>query len=155
MAPGVQSSGGKHVDEEVAVVDPRAPRFGQAITATGLLAGIAFDRPGLIFLVTAILVVAVASGWRFDPYALLWRRLAGTVIEPETPEAAAPHRFAKLLGAAGTTLASALILGGAPVAGYGVAGAVAFAAGLAATTGICLGCRMYRSVSLFRRLNFV
>lgn len=141
--------------EEIAVVDPRAPRFGQALTATGLLAGIAFDRPVLVYLVAAVLGLAVASRWRYDLYAVLWRRVVGRVVEPAEPEPAAPHRFAKLLGATGTIPASALLVGGVPVAGYAVAAAVAVAAGLGATTGVCIGCRMYRSVSAFRRLDVI
>lgn len=140
---------------EVALVDPRAPRFGQTITATGLLAGIVLQLPAFVLAVAVLLVVPVLSGWRIDPYGLLWRRLVGPALEPEEPEPAAPHRFARLLGAVGTTLASVLILADVPLAGYAVAGAVALAAGLAAVTGICLGCRMYRGVSIFRRLDVV
>lgn len=149
------SAGGEHSGEAVAMVDPRAPRVGNAITAAGLGLGIALAQPALVVLVAAILLTAVVSRWRYDPYALLWRRLIEPVVAPEEPEPAAPHRFAKLLGASGSTLASVLLLGGFPLAGYVIAGAVALAAALAATTGICIGCRMYRSVSFVRRLNVV
>lgn len=137
------------------MVDPRAPRFGQAITAGGLLAGIALQVPAVVFAMTVVLVVPVLSRWRVDPYGLLWRRVVKPALGPAEPEPAAPHRFARVLGAVGTTLASALLLAGVPLAGYAVAGAIVFAAGLAAVTGICLGCRMYRGVSLFRRLDVV
>lgn len=141
--------------ETVAMVDPRAPRFGQTITTIGLVASIGLQRPVLIFAVTAILLTAVVSRWRYDPYGLLWKYFVKPIVTYRDPEPVAPHRFAKLLGAVGTTLASAFILAGIPLVGYVVAGAVALAAGLAAATGICLGCRMYRGVSLFRRLNVV
>lgn len=140
---------------ELAVVDPRAPRFGQSITTTALAAGIVLGRPVLVYLVAAVLGLAVASGWRYDLYAVLWRRGVRPLLEPAEPEPAAPHRFAKLLGATGTSLASVLLVGGYPVAGYAVAAAVAVAAGLAASTGICIGCRMYRGVAVFRRLDVV
>lgn len=138
------------------LIDPRVPRFGQTITTIGLVAGIALDTPELVFTITAILGLAVVSSWRVDAYALAWRHVIQPVIGDTTdPEPAAPHRFAKLLGAVGTVLASAAILIGVPTLGYVIAGGVAVAAGLAATTGICLGCNLYRQVRFFRRLDVI
>jgi hypothetical protein len=54
-----------------------------------------------------------------------------------------------------TAAASGLLFAGLPLAGYAVAGLVASLAGLAAATDVCIGCRMYRQVSLFRRLGVV
>ena len=139
----------------VAMVDPRAPRFGQAITASVLLAGVLLDLPALVFAIAVVLGTAVLSGWRYDLYGVLFKRVLRPRLEPRTPEPATPHRFAKLLGAVGSTVASVLLVVGFPLAGYGIAVAVAAAAGLAATTGFCLGCRMYRQVSYFRRLSIV
>lgn len=155
---------------EASLVDPRAPRFGQALTATGLLAGVALQQPLLVGAVAAVLCTAVASGWRLDLWGVLWRRLAIPVVgAPADREPAAPHRFAKLVGAGFTGLATlsfaadavlapaAVAWGhsGLALAGYGLAALVAALAALAATTGICLGCRMYRQVSFFRRLGVV
>lgn len=147
----------------VTLVDPRAPRFGQAVTATGLVLGIVLGEPLFVFAVTAVLVVSVLSGWRFDLYRVLWRRAAIPVVGPSADrEPAAPHRFAKLLGAAFTAVASAALLAAPAVpvpalalAGYVAAGLVAALAALAATTDVCLGCTMYRQVSFFRRLGVV
>lgn len=137
------------------LVDPRAPRFGQAITASALALGVVLQVPAFVYAIAAILVISVVSRWQLDLYAVLWRRVVSPAVDPATPEPAAPHRFAKLLGATGTALASVLLVAGVPLAGYAIAGLVALAAGLAATTGICLGCRMYRSVSFFHRLDVV
>lgn len=137
------------------MVDPRAPRFGQTITTTVLALGVVLQIPTLVYAIAAVLVVSVLSRWQVDLYAVLWRRVVSRLVAPATPEPAAPHRFAKLMGATGTALASVLLLAGLPIVGYVVAGLVALAAGLAATTGICLGCRMYRSVSFFHRLDVV
>lgn len=141
--------------EDLPAVDPRAPRFGQAITATVLAAGIGFQAPMLVYAVAAILLASALTGWRVDLYGFLWRRVVLRFVEPMAPEPAAPHRFAKLVGAVGTGLATILLLGGVVLPGYLLAGAVAVAAGLAASTGFCLGCRMYRTVGLFRRLDVV
>lgn len=143
-------------DDDVTMVDPRAPRFGQSITAVGLLAGIVLQAPVFVYAIAAVLVTAVLSRWRLHPYSLLWRHaVAPAVAAPSEPEPASPHRFATLVGAVGTTAGSVAILAGYPLVGYVLAGAIAAAAGLGATTGFCLGCHMYRSVGLFRRLSVV
>ena len=147
---------GRPTDTEVAMVDPRGPRFGQSLTALGLLGGVILGEPLLVLGVATVLVAAVASGYRADLWATLWRRGAARVVgRPAEREPAAPHRFAKVLGAGMTALASLLLLVGFPTAGYAIAGLVAALAGLAAVTDVCVGCRMYRGVSLFRRLGVV
>jgi hypothetical protein len=155
MATATGSGDARSEAGEVPMVDPRAPRFGQAITAGGLLAGVAVGVPALVFGAAAVLVLAVGTGWRVDVYAVLWRTVVAPRIEPTEPEPAAPHRFARLIGAGGTALSSVLLVAGFPAVGYAVATAIALAAGLAATTGLRLGCRMYRSVSLFQRLDVI
>ena len=138
-----------------ALVDPRAPRFGQAITASTLAVAIVLGRPVLVYALAVVMLAAILSGWRVDLYALLWRRVARQFVEPREPEPASPHRFARLMGATGTTLAGVLLLAGAPTAGYAVAGLIALIAGFSSVTGYCIGCRMYRGVSFFRRLDVV
>lgn len=143
-------------DHPTSVVDPRAPRFGQAVTAGGLLLGLVLQAPLFVFAVALVLNTAVWSRWRVHPYSVVWRRVLGPRVGAGGErEPAAPHRFATLVGAIGTLLASLAFVIGAPAAAYVLSGAIAAAAGLGATTGFCLGCRMYRSVSLFRRLNLV
>lgn len=142
-------------EDEIALVDPRAPRFGQAITAIVLAVGAILDQPLLVYGLAVVMLAAILSGWRLDLYAVLWRRFARRLVEPREPEPASPHRFARLMGATGTTIASVLLLAGLPIAGYAVASLIALIAGFSATTGYCIGCRMYRSVSLFRRLDVV
>ncbi len=146
-----------------AMVDPRSPRFGQTVTALGLVAGIAFQQPIFVFAIATVLVVSAVSGWRLDLYGFVWRTVMIPIVgEPATKEPAAPHRFAKLLGAGFTTLASLLLLAtlaGAPatlaVGGYALAGIVGVLAIVAAAFDYCLGCKMYRQVSFFRRLGWV
>jgi hypothetical protein len=142
----------------VDTVDPRAPRFGQAITGTLTAAAVAFQEPLLVATVALVLGVAVLSNWRADAYGFLWRRIVVPLVGPaETREPASPHRFAKLVGAAFTVVATPLVLVGGPIAiaGYALAGLVSVLALLGATTGFCLGCRMYEEVSTFRRLGIV
>lgn len=140
----------------VTLIDPRAPRFGQTLTTLGLGGAVVLDLPILLYATAVVLIAAVASGWRLDLYSALWRRVLIPIVgTPTDREPASPHRFARVMGAIGAGLASVLVLGGIPLAGYVVAAAVALLAGLAASTGICVGCRMYRQVAFFRRLNVV
>lgn len=143
-------------ETSVVLVDPRAPRFGQAITSVGLLLGVVLTFPALVYAITLVLVTPVVTRWRFDPYGVVWRRLVSPRVgPPDRREPAAPHRFTKLIGASGTGLASVLLLVGVPVGGYAIAAVIALLAGLAATTGICVGCRMYQQVSFLRRVDIV
>lgn len=157
-------------DDEVTLVDPRAPRFGQSITTVGLLAGLVLQQPVFVAAIAVILNVSLASGWRYDLYGYLWRTvMIPAVGPPDEREPAAPHRFAKLMGAVFTGVATILLvadllvptatvalgLGVLALAGYGIAAIVAALAGLAAVTDICIGCRLYRQVSLFRELGVV
>jgi hypothetical protein len=120
-----------------------------------LALGIALALPALVYALAVVMLAAIFSGWRLDLYAVLWRRVARRFVEPSEPEPASPHRFARLMGATGTTLAGVLLLAGVPTAGYAVAGLIALIAGFSAITGYCIGCRMYKGVSLFRRLDVV
>lgn len=145
------------------LVDPRAPRFGQGLTTLGLVAGIALQEPSFVYAITAILVVSAVSGWRVDLYSFLWRRaLIPVVGRPAEREPAAPHRFAKLMGATFTALASGLLVLGSAAGtgtlatgGYALAAVVAVLAAVAAVLDVCVGCRMYEQVSFFRRIGWV
>jgi len=145
-------------DTTVPSVDPRAPRFGQGVTASLLAVAVVFGVPWLVALVALSLSLAVGSRWRLDPYALLWRHAVVPLVGPPTrTEPAAPHRFAKLIGATFTLAATPLVLlgGSFALAGYALAGIVAVLAGLAATTGFCVGCRLYGQLAVARRLDLV
>lgn len=151
-----EASGTEAATPEVAQVDPRAPRFGQALTTLGLAAGIVLQVPALVYAVAVVLVAAVVSGWRLDLYRFLWQNVMLPVVGPPgEKEAASPPRFARLMGAGFTAVASVLLLAGFPLLGYAVAGVVAVLAGVAAAFDLCVGCMMYRQVSFFRRLNVV
>lgn len=140
----------------VETVDPRAPRFGQTLTTVGLAGGIALQFPALVYAVAVVLTAAVVSGWRLDLYRVLWQRVVVPVVGPPAEkEPAAPHRFARLMGAVFTALASVLLLTGLASVGYAIAGMVAVLAGLAAALDLCVGCAMYRQVSFVQRLDVV
>lgn len=121
-----------------------------------LLAGIVLQEPAFVYAVAILLVTAVASRWRVDGYALLWKHVISRFVDrPTELESASPHRFSKLLGAGFTALASAAFLVGFPFVGYVLAGLVAFLAAIAVTTNICIGCRLYRQLSFFQRIGWI
>ncbi|TQQ83486.1 DUF4395 domain-containing protein [Halonotius terrestris] len=160
--PSVAASESPTTTNPTAMVDPRAPRFGQGITALGLAAGIGLQRPAFVYAITAVLVIAALSKWRLDPYGIIWKQLHAVVGAPADREAAAPHRFSKLLAAIFTSVASGcLIIAGAggigwmSVVGYGVATAVVGLAVASSVFDYCVGCKMYRQVAFFRRLNWI
>lgn len=164
MVPtGAESTSTTRDSSSVTPVDPRAPRFGQVITATVLSIGIVLREPAFVLAIAVILVVAVLSGWRLDLYSILWRHAMIPLLgRPAEREPAAPHRFAKLMGATFTAVATVLLftapvvaLPGMALAGYALAGMVAALAALAGIGGYCLGCKMYKQVSFFQRLGIV
>lgn len=145
-------------DSTVPTVDPRAPRFGQGLTGSLLGIGIIVREPLLVAFVAFSLTIAVVTRWRFDPYALLWRHVMVRLLGPPSEtDTAAPHRFAKLIGATFTLAATPLVLIGGPflLGGYALAGVVAVLAGLAALSGFCVGCRLYKQLAVAKRLRLV
>lgn len=144
--------------DSVSLVDPRAPRFGQAVTATLATAAVVRTAPALVGLLALVLGVAVLSRWRVDAAAVLWRYVVVPAVgASDEREPAVPHRFAKVVGATTTAVATPLVLlgGSLAVVGYALVAVVAVLAALGATTGFCLGCRMYREVARFRRAGLV
>ncbi len=147
----------------VDTVDPRGARFGQAVTAALALAGVGLQEPVLVYALAGLLALPVVSRWRLDPYGSAWSRVLRPMVGPPgAVESAIPHRFARLVGAAFGTVATGLFLlssasgvGAVAVAGYGLAATVGLLAALSATTGFCVGCRMYRQVGLFRDLGLL
>ncbi|WP_255196372.1 DUF4395 domain-containing protein [Halorarius litoreus] len=140
----------------IAMVDPRAPRFGQSITALGMVAFVATRNPAPLFAVAAILVTSVLTNWRVDVYGLLWKHVMIPLVgAPEEKEPASPHRFAKLMGAGFTAIASLLWLAGFGLGAILVAAMVGLLAFVAAALDICVGCRMYSQVKFFRDLGVV
>ena len=164
MVPtGTESTSTARDSSSVTPVDPRAPRFGQVITATVLSIGVVFREPALVLAIAVVLGVSVLSRWRLDLYSILWRNVLIPLLgKPTATEPAAPHRFAKLMGATFTAVATILLLVGSwmslpglVVTGYAMAGLVAALAAVAGIGDYCIGCKLYRQVSFFRRHDIV
>ena len=125
-------------------IDPRGPRFNQAMIAALLLVGFVADWEALVPAAAVILALGAALGPRFGPflvvYAYLVRPRLGPPGELEDPR---PPRFAATLGTVVLAASSVAFLIGTEAVGWVLALLVALLAGLAASTGICVGCEIY------------
>jgi hypothetical protein len=133
----------------VASVDVNVPRFNQAMVA--LLVGLAFVIQWwpLVATTAGLLALTRFGGPRLGLFTQTYvRTIRPRLAGPIETEAAAPPRFAQLLGALFLAVSSVLLLAGLTVVGWIVALAVFALALLAATTRICIGCLVYeRAVS--------
>ena len=125
-------------------IDPRVPRFNQAMITVLLLVGFVLDWPPIVAVVAVILALGAALGPRFGPFLALYAYVIRPRLEPPAElEDPRPPRFAATLGAVVLVASTAAFLAGAQVLGWVLALVVALLAGLAAATGICVGCEIY------------
>jgi Domain of unknown function (DUF4395) len=129
---------------DLAVIDERAPRFNQATVGALALVAALTGWWGLYALVALQLTVGLTLGRRWClPCAFYFE-----VVQPRWGEGrledSRPPRFANQVGAVflwSATAASALGLG---TLGLILGGTVAALALLASTSGLCVGCALYR-----------
>lgn len=138
-----------------AMIDPRAPRFGAAITSVIALIGFAdaFTTYGQVTLVSAIALLVLFVWSVFfpasHPYKFLFGLIRPRIGEPQELEDARPPRFAQQVGLFFSLSAAVGLLIGSQVV---VAVALAFifiAAFLNAFFNFCLGCQMYLLLKRF------
>jgi hypothetical protein len=126
------------------VIDPRGQRFGAGVSVVLFVAAFVAGLPWLGALVGLNLLVAAAFGARLflpgRPWPLVKRALK---LGPTEPEHEYPPRFAQALGGTFVAIGSFAFLAGLPVIGWGLFAAVAALQTLLATTGYCLGCKLY------------
>jgi Domain of unknown function (DUF4395) len=133
------------------LLDTRAARIAQALVAVLVAAAAAFGDWRLLAVPALHLALAAALGRRgnlpvraFDAYVR--PRLAAPSFED-----ARPPRFASTVGAVFLGASLLAHAAGQHALGWVLALAVGALAGLAAATGLCIGCRLYWVVALVRR----
>lgn len=131
-------------------VDPRALRFNAAATASVLavvLLTVGPARPlalGLLASQVAVFGFTAFVSVHWSVWAQIFARFVWPRIGPATElEDAHPVRFAQFIGFVLTTLALVGFIIGADGIGYGLTAVVVAGAVINATTGVCLGCRIY------------
>lgn len=135
------------------VIDARAPRFGQGVTALVALLGIVFGWPLAWALMSAQLVLGLTLGRRWCLPCVAYYVLVQPRIGEGELEDSRPPRLANAMGAAFMAAAAALWWLGAEGAGTAVAALVAGLATLAASTGLCVGCELYRLGARMRGIS--
>jgi len=125
-------------------IDPRGPRFNQAVLAAALLGGFLFDWRPVVPLFAAVLFLGAAFGPRYGPFLRLYAEVVKPRLAPPIAlEDPRPPRFSAVVGVVVLTLAGLAFLAGSVGVGWALALLVAALAGLSATTGICVGCEIY------------
>lgn len=142
-----------HPYRDTEVIDARAPRTNQAVVAIVAGAGAIFGWP----LAWALMGLQLAVGLTFGrawciPCRLYFELIQPRIGEGELEDARAP-RLANQMGVVFLSSAAAAWWLGAPAAGTALGVIVAALAGLAATTGFCAGCEIYRLIARFKGVS--
>jgi hypothetical protein len=126
------------------VIDARAPRFNQAVI--GVLSIVAVLTGGwpILALLAAQLGIGLTFGRRYCITCVVYFEFIQPRIGEGEIEDARPPRFANLVGFFVLSAASIAYLAGLPLVGGALGLTVAALALLAATTGLCVGCELYR-----------
>ena len=135
------------------VIDARAPRFAQAVTGLVALSGAVFGWPLAWAIMSAQILMGLTLGRRFCLPCLAYFTLVQPRFGEGPLEDSRPPRLANMMGTTFLGVAAALWWLGAPAAGTAVAGLVAFLALLAASTGFCAGCELYRLTARLRGIS--
>jgi hypothetical protein len=135
------------------VIDERAPRIAQATTGAVALLGVVFGWPLAWALMAAQLLIGLTLGRRFCLPCLAYFVLIQPQLGEGALEDSRPPRLANAIGFAFLSAAAALWWLGAETAATAVGALVAALALLAASTGFCAGCQLYRLVARLRGIS--
>jgi len=126
------------------VIDARAPRFNQTVVATVSLAAVALGWWPLLGLLAAQLAIGLRFGRRYCLPCVAYFELVQPRLGEGPLEDSRPPRFANQVGVAFLSAATVAYGLGATGVGTALGLIVAALAALAATTGFCAGCEMYK-----------
>jgi hypothetical protein len=125
-------------------IDPRGPRFNQGVLTAALLLGFLVDWKPVAPIFAAVLFLGAAFGPRYGPLLRFYAEVIKPRLQPPAElEDPRPPRFAATVGVAFLLGATIVFAVGAAGVGWVLVLIVAALAGLAATTGICVGCEVY------------
>jgi len=135
------------------VIDAHAPRFNQAVVGVAALAGAVFGWPLLWALLSLQLFLGLTLGRRWCLTCVAYF----TIVQPRFGEGeledSRPPRLANMMGCAFLGAAAAAWWLGAPTLGIVLGSLVAALALLAAVTGFCTGCEIYRLSARLRGIS--
>ncbi|HEX9342831.1 MAG TPA: DUF4395 family protein [Actinomycetota bacterium] len=142
-----------HPYDDTAVVDARAPRFLQG--TVGVLAAVALLTGWwwLFGLLALQLIAGLVLGRRWCLPCVFYFEVVQPRIGEGRVEDGRPPRFANMLGAGMLSATFLADLAGLRVVGTVLGVIVMLLALLAATTGLCVGCELYRLLARFRGIH--
>jgi hypothetical protein len=135
------------------VIDARAPRTNQVVVGLTALLGAVLGWPLLWALMAAQLAIGLTLGRRFCVTCLAYFKLIQPRFGEGPLEDSRPPRLANLIGFVFLAAAAVLWWLGAETAGIALALLVAALASLAAATGFCAGCEIYRLGARLRGIS--
>ncbi|HEY1089036.1 MAG TPA: DUF4395 family protein [Archangium sp.] len=138
---------------DLLVIDSRAPRFNQLVVATLSLVAVLTNFWPLWALLGVQLGVAVVFGRKYClPCVIYFEFIQPRIGEGELEDSRAP-RFANIIGAVFLTSAALFSIVGFPTIAAVLGGIVAALAGLATSTGLCVGCELYKVLARVRGIK--
>jgi len=129
---------------ETDVIDARAPRFNQVVIGSLALVAVLTGWWPLLAILAAQLLVGLTFGRRWCLPCLAYFELVQPVFGEGPIEDSRPPRFANMVGAGVLGAASIFHAAGLTTVGWALGLLVAALALLAAFTGLCAGCEMYK-----------
>lgn len=132
------------------VIDARAPRTNQAIVGTLSLLAVVTGWWPILGLLAGQLAIGLLFGRRYCVPCLLYFEVIQPRVGEGPIEDSRPPRFANVVGAIFLGAATLAYLTGLTAAGVALGLIVAALALLAATTGLCVGCEIYRFAARLR-----
>jgi hypothetical protein len=135
------------------VIDERAPRFNQAIVGGVALLGAVFAWPLAWAIMSAQLFIGLTLGRRFCLTCLAYFGLIQPRLGEGPLEDSRPPRLANMIGSAFLGAAALAWWLGWPAVGVVLGSIVAALALLAAGTGFCAGCQIYRLSARLRGIS--
>lgn len=135
------------------VIDSRAPRVNQVVVGIVTLVAIVTGWWPLVGLMALQLIVGLTFGREWCLACVLYFEVVQPRIGEGPIEDARPPRFANVVGAIFLSVSTLAFAIGAATVGYVLAGMVAALAFLAATTGFCVGCEIYKVMAHVRGIR--
>jgi hypothetical protein len=138
---------------DLAVIDARAPRLNQLLTGLLALSAVVSGAWPLLALAAAQISLGLFLGRRWCLACRVYFAFVQPVLGEGPIEDSRPVKFANQVGAGFLGSATLAHLLGWHLLGDALGGTVAALALLAATTGFCLGCSLYRGWALLRGIR--
>jgi hypothetical protein len=114
------------------------------VLTVALLGGFLFDWRPIVPIFAVVLLLGAAFGPRYGPFLRLYAEVIRPRLSPPAVmEDPRPPRFAATVGVLFLAASCLAFLAGATGVAWGLALIVAVLAGLAAVTGLCIGCEIW------------